>query len=88
VDRARGVAVGAVGGDERDERDDARLGEQRRGVRGAADVLRPVVRREAEVAVQAVAQVVAVEPQRRPPAPTSSASTSTASVDLPEAGRR
>ena len=66
VDRARGGAVGRVGRDERDERDDARLGEQRGGVRGAADVLGAVLGAEAEVAVEPVAQVVAVEPQRRP----------------------
>ena len=67
VDRARSGAVGGVGRDERDERDDARLGEQRGSVRGTADVLGAVLGAEAEVAVEPVAQVVAVEPQRRPP---------------------
>ena len=58
---AREPPVALVGRHERDDRDRARVGEQARGVRGAADVLGAVLGREAEVLVEPVAQVVAVE---------------------------
>ena len=57
----RGRAVGGVGRDERADGDGAGVGEQPGDVRGAADVLGAVLGGEAEVAVDAVAQVVAVE---------------------------
>src|SRR5207247_226455 len=55
------VAVGAVGRDEGSQRDDAGVGEQLRHLADAADVLGPVGGREAEVLVEAVADVVTVE---------------------------
>ena len=65
VQLARERAVVVRGGDERGDRDHARVGHQARHVRGAADVLGAVRRREREVAREAVAQVVAVEEVRR-----------------------
>ncbi len=61
VQRGGRVAVGRVGAHEADERDDAGLREQSRDMRGAAHVLRARRLVEAEVAVETVAQVVAVE---------------------------
>ena len=58
---ARGVAVLAVGRDERDDGDDACLVEQRRHLRRTAHALAPVLRGEAKVASEARAQVVAVD---------------------------
>src|SRR5215213_5547110 len=66
VDRAGRGTVAPVGGDQRGERHDARLGEQGGGVGGAADVLRPVLDAEAEIPVETVPEVVAVQPQRGP----------------------
>jgi hypothetical protein len=60
VDGPGGGAVRAHRRDERDERDDAGVRHQRRDLRGAAHVLRAVGDGEAEVAVEPVAQVVAV----------------------------
>ena len=60
---ARLVAVLAVRRDERDHRDDARLREERRHLGRAAHALGAVVGREAEVAREAGAQVVAVDPE-------------------------
>ena len=62
MDAARQLAVGLVRADHADDRDRARVREQAGHVRDAADVLGPVDRVEAEVAVQPVAQVVPVEP--------------------------
>ena len=59
--RAHLVAVGAVRRDEGRERDDAGVGEELRDLADAADVLGAVLGREAEVLVEAVADVVAVE---------------------------
>ena len=61
VQPPRGQPVLAERGDERDDRDRARVGEQPRDVRDAADVLRPRRGIEAEVAGEPVAEVVAVE---------------------------
>ena len=61
VHRARRVAVLAVRRDERDDRDHARLVEEGGDVGGAAHALAAVVGREAEVARQPGAQVVAVD---------------------------
>ena len=55
------VAVGLIGRDERGDADEAGIGEQRRHLADAADVLGPVVGRKAEVGVQAPAHVVAVQ---------------------------
>ena len=60
------VAVGPVGAHERHERDEAGVGHQGRDVADAADVLGSVLGAEAEVAVEAVADVVAVEHVGRP----------------------
>ena len=65
VQRGGSLAVGGVGADQADERDRPRLGEQPGDVRGAADVLATRGLVEAEVAVEAVAQVVAVEQEGR-----------------------
>ena len=64
VQLPRQRAVVAGGGDERGDRHHARVGHEPREVRDAADVLRPVGRRERQVARDAVAQVVAVEEVR------------------------
>ena len=62
VDRASdAVAVLAVRRDERREHDRAGVDEQLRDLADPADVLGPVLGREAEVAVEPVADVVAVE---------------------------
>ena len=61
MQRAGVVASGAVRADERHERDHAGVGEQPRHLTDAAHVLGAVVGGEAEVAVEAVAEVVAVE---------------------------
>ena len=59
--RPRPVAVGTHGRDQGTDDDDAGVGEQCGHLRGAADVLCPVLGREPEVGVESVAQVVAVE---------------------------
>src|SRR5207302_10316585 len=64
VQRRRGLAVGCVGANEAHDRDRAGLGDQARDVRGAAYVLPPRRLIEAEVAVEAMAEVVAVEHER------------------------
>jgi hypothetical protein len=66
-DRADVVAVGPVGRDERREDDDAGIREELRHLTDPADVLAAVVGREAEVRIQAVADVVAVEHVGEPP---------------------
>src|SRR5581483_2024129 len=63
-DGAHAVAVAPVRRDERRQVDDAGVGEELCDLADAADVLRPVLGREAEVGVQAVADVVAVEDVR------------------------
>ena len=60
-DGAHLVAVGAVGRDERGQGDQPGVREELRHLADAADVLGPVLGREAEVLVEAVADVVAVE---------------------------
>lgn len=60
-ERARLVAVGAEGGDERREHDHARIEKQLGHFSDPPDVLFPVVIREAQVFAEAVADVVAVE---------------------------
>ena len=67
VQAPRAGAIGRHGGDERDDRHDARVGEQPREVGDAPDVLGAVGLGEAQVARQAVAQVVAVEEVGGPP---------------------
>ena len=64
VDRAGRVAVLAVRRDQRHERDHARVGQQLGDLGGAADVLLAVLGAEAEVVVEPVPQVVAVEDVR------------------------
>ncbi len=59
------LAVGRIGTDEADKRDRARLGKQPGDVGGAPDVLGARAFVEAEVTVQAVPQVVAIEQQGR-----------------------
>eukprot|EP00967_Tisochrysis_lutea_P120950 scaffold198762_cov28-Tisochrysis_lutea.AAC.1 len=61
VQRPRSIAVLPVRRDERDHRDDPRLGEERCDLRGATDGLCAVLRREAQVSGEAGAQVVAVD---------------------------
>ena len=58
---ARHVALRAEGRDERDEHDQAGVDEELRRLGDAADVLDAVGIGEAEVAVEAVADIVAVE---------------------------
>src|SRR3954454_19852425 len=67
VDGPRGVAVRRIRADQRDDGDGAGVGEVAGHVRGPPDVLGAVLLGEAEVAVDAVAQVVAVEPVRIDP---------------------
>src|SRR5262249_47543972 len=55
------IAVGAIRRDERRQVDDAAVGEELRDLADAADVLGPIFGREAEIGVQAVTDVVAVE---------------------------
>ncbi len=55
------IAVGTIRGDHRREDDEAGVGEQPSHLADAADVLGSVRRREAEVGVEPVAKVVAVE---------------------------
>src|SRR5581483_956673 len=55
------IAVGAVGGNERGDADDAGVGEEFSDLADAADVFLAVPGREAEIGIQAVADVVAVE---------------------------
>ena len=61
VQRAGVVAPGAVRADDRDERDDPGVGEEAGDLGDATHVLGPVLAGEAEVAVEPVAEVVAVE---------------------------
>lgn len=61
VQRARLIAVGAVGGDEARDGDGAAVGEQFGDLGDAADVFLAVLGGEAEVLVEAEADVVAVE---------------------------
>ena len=60
-DRAHLIAVGAVRRDEGRQRHDAGVGEELRDLADAADVLGAVLGREAEILVEPVADVVAVE---------------------------
>ena len=60
-DRARHVAILAIGRNEGGDQHDPRLVEQPRHLGDAADVLRPVLRRKTQVARKAVAHVVAVQ---------------------------
>jgi len=62
VDLARERAVRGVRADEAHDRDLARVGQERGDVGGAAHVLRAVLGLEAEVAAEAVAEVVPVQP--------------------------
>src|SRR5690606_15366706 len=58
---ARGVAVRAERRDERGDYDRARVDEEPRDLGDAPDVLRPVLGPEAEIGVEPVPDVVAVE---------------------------
>ena len=85
VQRPHQVAVGPVRADQRHEGDDAGVGQQAGHVPDPADVLGPVGGGEPEVAVEAEAEVVAVEhvgraAGRRPAA----ARTAAATVDFPD----
>ena len=68
VELARRVAVGGGGGDEGDDGDEPGVGQHARHARHAARVLVAVGGREAEVAAEAVADVLAVEQVGGPPA--------------------
>ena len=68
VQGANSVAVLAVGADEAGHGDDAAVGEQFRDLADAANVLLAVGRGEAQVLVEAVADVVAVEDVGQPAA--------------------
>src|SRR5204862_8117008 len=58
---ARSRAIGPVGRDEGGDAEDARIREERRNLAHPPDILDTVLRREAEVRVEAAAHVVAVE---------------------------
>ena len=88
VQRAGRVASGPVRADERDERDDAGVGEEAGHLADPPHVLGAVVGGEPEVAVQSVAQVVAVERVREHAARgEATRATRDAIVDLPEPER-
>ena len=61
VQLAHEIAISAIGADEAGDGDDPRLGEELGHLADAANVLSTVLSGEAEVLVQAVADVVAVE---------------------------
>ena len=58
---AHHVALGAIGRDERAQHDEPALGHQLRDFAGAADVLDAVGFGEAEIAAQAMADIIAIE---------------------------
>src|SRR5450631_1625656 len=62
--RARPPPVVAIGRDERGDAYHARLGEQRRDLADAADILLPVLGTESEVDVEAAPNAVAIENKR------------------------
>jgi hypothetical protein len=66
VDLARTLTILEVGGDQRDDRDQAGAGEQRGDMRNSAGVLGAVLVGEAEIAAEALAQHIPIENQSAP----------------------